>query len=440
MTTDLVALQADVDSLTGELLSRYEEITLLYDLAREMGVVLDIEGASRTALARSLQVIPAEFGLVLVGSSPADLQPVASAGSPGPEDRRGSLAREAAAEALRTGSQVLAKAGEPIGNDHQPCREPVLAYPLLTAGPAAAEASLAGALAFIGHDHHDRFSAADAQLCAVVAGQLAQGITNARVIDELREKERLESDLALAAQIQGSLLPRDPPQLPGAELAGRCLPATEVGGDYYDFLVDDSGAVCLIVGDVSGHGLGPGLIMAMTRSVLRAELRRFGTLSDALAATNAVMWDDLVATEAFITLFAARFQPETGDLHYVNAGHQPALLRHRDGSIEELAAGGLPLGILPEPSYATSSRRLAPGDAVLVFSDGVVEATAPGGEQLGRSGLEALVREAHTGSAESLVTRVLEHIQSWQVPGVQEDDMTIVGLCLGDGSESRRQG
>jgi GAF domain-containing protein len=122
VTAEVVALQADVDSLTGELLDRYEEITLLYDLAREMGVVVDLEEASRTALARSLQIIPARLGLVL------------------------------------------------------------------TAGTSAPEQRLAGVLAFVGHDHSDRFSAAEVQLCAVVAGQLGQGIENARVAGLVRSR------------------------------------------------------------------------------------------------------------------------------------------------------------------------------------------------------------------------------------------------------------
>jgi hypothetical protein len=296
-----------VQSLTGELLDRYEEITLLYDLAREMGVVVDIEGASRTALVRSLQVIPAHLGLVLVGDRTEDLSTVAAYGDAGPEDGRCRIARQAAAAALRTGSQVMANAGDPIVPDGEPVSEPVLVAPLTVSGTATTEASLAAVLAFVGHAAADRFSAAEAQLCAVVAGQLGQGMENARVIRQLREKERLESDLQVAAGIQRSLLPARPPLLPGAELAAACLSAAHVGGDYYDFLAHGDGAVSAVVADVTGHGLGPGLIMVMTRSVLRAELLRFGSLSDALRATNSVMWDDLVATEAFITVFAAQY-------------------------------------------------------------------------------------------------------------------------------------
>jgi serine phosphatase RsbU (regulator of sigma subunit) len=424
VTAELVALQADVDSLTGELLNRYEEITLLYDLAREMGVVVDLEEASRTALARSLQIIPARLGLVLTGDDPDQLRTVASYGSTGPDERRYHRAREVAREAMRNATLVMLEAGAASDGG---LPEPVLVAPLTTAGTSATEHGLAGVLAFVGHDHSDRFSAAEVQLCAVVAGQLGQGIENARVISQLREKERLESDLTLAAGIQRSLLPPHAPRLPGATLAAECLPAAQVGGDYFDFLLDAKGGVNIVVADVTGHGLGPGLIMAMTRSVLRAELRRLGSLSEALQATNAVMWDDLVATEAFITVFAARYEPHTRCLNYVNAGHQPALLHRADGTADELNSDGMPFGIVPSPGYEESTRQLAPGDAVLMFSDGVVEASSPEGVSYGTGALHALLAQG-TRSASNLLTRVLADLAAFQGFGVQDDDITIVAL------------
>jgi serine phosphatase RsbU (regulator of sigma subunit) len=428
----LIELREDVDSLTGELLNRYEEITLLYDLAREMGVVLNLEEASRTALARSLQIIPARLGLVLVGDNPDSLRTVASYGSIGRDESRLQRARAAARDAMRSASQVVEAGAET--SDGNALSEPVLVAPLTTAGTSATEQRLAGVLAFVGHDHSDRFSAAEAQLCEVVAAQLGQGLENARVISELREKERLESDLALAARIQRSLLPPSPPPLPGATLAAECLPAAQVGGDYFDFLLDANGGVNIVVADVTGHGLGPGLIIAMTRSVLRAELRRLGSLSEALSATNAVMWDDLVATEAFITVFAARYEPQTRFLHYANAGHQRALLHRADGSADELDSDGMPFGIVSSPRYEELTQQLGPGDVVLMFSDGLVEASSPDGIPYGLDRLSALVGPS-TRSASDLVRRVLDDLAAFQRSGVQDDDITVVALHVTDSKQ-----
>jgi serine phosphatase RsbU (regulator of sigma subunit) len=433
VTAELVALQADVDSLTGELLDRYEEITLLYDLAREMGVVVDLEEASRTALARSLQVIPARLGLVLIGDHPDALRTVASYGSTGTGESRLHISQEAAREALRSGAKVMVEAGATTtGGGVHP--EPVLVAPLMPAGTSPTEHRAVGVLAFVGHEHSDRFSAAEEQLVAVVAGQLAQGIENARVVTQLREKERLESDLDLAAGIQRSLLPTSPPPLSGATLAAECRPAAQVGGDYFDFMVDAESGVNIVVADVTGHGLGPGLIMAMTRSALRAELRRRGSLSEALVATNTVMWDDLVATEAFITVFAARYEPRARCLHYVNAGHQPALLHRADGSTGELSSDGMPLGIVPAPDYHASTLQLGPGDVVLMFSDGVVEATSPGGLAYGVGRLSAVIAQ-YAGSAPELVTQVLADLATFQNSETQRDDITLVALQVSNSNE-----
>jgi serine phosphatase RsbU (regulator of sigma subunit) len=431
LIAELAVLREDVNSLASELLNQYEEITLLYDLTRDLGVVLDLGAASEIALVRSLEVIPATFGVVLVGDSPDDLTTVASSGGTEPNDRLRLLAGEAARMAIVNGSQVMVHAGGFLHEGGGPVDGPVLAAPLL-ASNAATVGGAAGALVFAGHGDADRFSAAEAQLCAVVARQLAQGIENARLIGQLREKERLESELELAADIQRSLLPKRAPEVVGATFAARCLPAAQVGGDFYDYVAGPGGMIHAVVADVVGHGLGPGLIMAMTRSVLRAELRSKESLADAVTATNAVMWDDLVATEAFITLFAVRYDPRSRRLSFVNGGHHPAMLRHRNGEITDLSSDGMPFGLLPMPPYEERARYLAPGEIVLIFSDGVIESCAPDGAEFGSMRLRALVAEAGGGSAEALVERVVADLTSFHGPGPQEDDITLLALCVTD--------
>ena len=433
VTADFAALQADVDSLTSELLMRYEELTLLYDLARDLGVVVDVAGAAANALSRSLKVIPAKFAAVFVGDDPLSLRVVAVRGDRGEGSGRLDLAQEFARSAATAATSVLAQAGDPALGLDFPLAEPVLACPLTGAGSATGARPL-GTLVYVGHEGDCRFSAAEAQLGAVVGGQLAQGMENARVITQLREKERLESDLNAAAAIQRLLLPRYAPVVVGGSLSAECLPATKVGGDYYDYFPASDGVINLLVADVTGHGMGPGLIMAMTRSVLRAELRRMDSLVESLAATNAVMWDDLVATEIFITAFAARYDQRTRQLRYVNAGHQPALLRRRDGSVVELTSEGMPLGILETPEYEERVVQLENGDTVLVFSDGVVEAVAPDGTSLGSPRLQERMAAAAIAehSADDVVSTVLDLVSRFRDTEVQDDDITVVALHLAD--------
>ncbi len=429
MTVDVVALQADVDSLTSELLNRYEEVTLLYDLASEMGVVVDVASAAATALNRSLQVIRAHFGVVFIGTAADELHLVAHSGDPGAADSRHRLAAAVARLVLRQPTLLIAHAGERVPGLETGLDEAVLASCIIGAA-VTASTDPQGVIVYIGPQDDERFSAAEAQLSRVVAGQLGRGMENAQVINELREKERLESDLNAAAEIQRSLLPRRPPVVRGANLSAECLPATKVGGDYYDFFTAPNGDVNIVVADVTGHGLGPGLIMAMTRSVLRAELRRADSLVEALSATNAVMWDDLVATDIFITLFVARYDQDIGRLRYVNGGHQPALIRRRDGSTVELTSEGMPLGLVPTPIYEEETVDLYPDETVLVYSDGVVEAESPRGELFGEARLREAVSEAVVDTAEEMVSVVLDQVSRFRGSDIQDDDVTIVALHI----------
>jgi serine phosphatase RsbU (regulator of sigma subunit) len=425
---ELTSLRADVDALSEELLNRYEEVTLLYDLSRELGVVLDVESAAQTALVRTLQVIPAQWGMVVVGSGVDDLVDAATAGDAGPDGRYAELAHSAAGVAMRLVAQVMVHAGGSMDRASPPVADPVLAVPLITGEENSAEVGATGVLVLVGHGGDDRFSAGDAQLAAAVARQLSLGVENARIVAELRAKEGLERDLELAAGMQRSLLPAYAPKMTNASLAAACLPAAHVGGDYYDFVSGDDGVVHAIVADVTGHGPGPGLIMAMTRSVLRAELRGPRSLPAALASTNAVMWDDLVATAVFITLFAVQYESASRRLRYVNCGHHPALLRHPDGSVEELDSDGMPLGLLPDPPYEEGEQVLEPGALVMIFSDGIVEARDPDATMYGTARLLELVAKAGNGSAEDLVTSVLDDLDHFRAGAAQDDDVTLVVL------------
>ena len=137
--------------------------------------------------------------------------------------------------------------------------------------------------------------------------------------------------------------------------------------------------------------------MAMTRIALRAELNGAQTLSAALAATNSVMWDDLLATSVFITLLAVRYDPETREIRCVNGGHHPALVRHPSGQVEELTCRGMALGLVPETSYVEETEVLEPGALIVMFSDGVVEARAPDDGLYGTTRLRDLVSHAPGG-------------------------------------------
>lgn len=244
----------------------------------------------------------------------------------------------------------------------------------------------------------------------------------------VEQQQELENEIRMAAGIQQGLLPGAPPVVPGAELAGWCLPAAKVGGDYYDLLVDGDGRLTLLVADVAGHSIGSALLMAMARSVLRREAEHGGDPADLLAQTNAAMFGDLVTAGLFITIFAARFDPADGTLEYANAGHNPPLLRrHAERSTCELDADGAAIGFLEELEFEQRATRLEAGDTLLLYTDGVVEAPGVDGAQFGEQRLAELVAELDVG-AEALVRAVVEAVGDHTGGAAQHDDVTVVAL------------
>jgi serine phosphatase RsbU (regulator of sigma subunit)/predicted ester cyclase len=249
-----------------------------------------------------------------------------------------------------------------------------------------------------------------------------------RLEQETRERERVEQELRVAQSIQHALLPKDLPELEGWEIAHHYRPAREVGGDFYDFLHLDEGRVGLVSGDVSGKGIPAAVLMANTQSVLRAITQRGGIApGQALMDSNDVLYE-YIPPNMFITCFYAILELQSGLLRYANAGHDLPYLWH-GGAAEELRARGMPLGLMPRMSYEENERTLAPGDGVLFYSDGLVEAHNPQGEMFGFPRLRNLIPVHDTGSGEELIDFLLAELEQFIGEGwEQEDDITLLTL------------
>ncbi len=195
---------------------------------------------------------------------------------------------------------------------------------------------------------------------------------NAILQKQLDEKGRqLAAELARAAEVQSELLPRDTPKLPGFELAARCLPANEVGGDFYDWQ-QLPGTLSLTVGDVMGKGMPAALLMATVRAVLRAVGSQHSPSSAVQFAARALD-RDLARSNAFVTLFHAQLDLQKDRLTYVDAGHGHVIFLRADGSTQELKPWGLPLGVLSDEQYAEGSVDFCAGDLLVVYSDGLTD-------------------------------------------------------------------
>jgi anti-sigma regulatory factor (Ser/Thr protein kinase) len=242
---------------------------------------------------------------------------------------------------------------------------------------------------------------------------------------EVRQRERIEQELRVAQLIQQQFLPEELPNLSGWEFAAFYGPAREVGGDFYDFIKLPEGQVGIVVGDVTDKGVPAALVMATTHSILRAEAPRLVAPSEVLTRVNNLLVDEMPA-HMFVTCLYAVLDPETGRLRYANAGHNVPYVS-TEGGVTELRATGMPLGLLPEMEYEEKEATLAPGDTVLLHSDGLAEAHNPQREMFGFPRVASLTGEATDG--EVLIDRLLKELQDFTGPGVeQEDDITLVTI------------
>ena len=246
----------------------------------------------------------------------------------------------------------------------------------------------------------------------------------ARQQEEAQERQRLEQELHIARLIQQTLLPKSLPGLPGYEVAAYYQPARQVGGDFYDFLRLPDGQLGLIVGDVSGKGVPAALVMAITRTMLQAAYR-LGSPGEILEQVNNTLYRD-IPPNMYVTCLAALLDSKTGQLQYANAGHDLPYLRHADG-VSKLRATGMPLGLMPDMNYEQKEITLRPGDSVLLYSDGLVEAHDPQREMFGFPRMQGFVG-AHPGGATLIDTLLAELERFTGEEWEQEDDITLVTL------------
>jgi sigma-B regulation protein RsbU (phosphoserine phosphatase) len=234
--------------------------------------------------------------------------------------------------------------------------------------------------------------------------------------------------MGIARRIQASLLPSKPPRIPGAELAGACIPARNVGGDYYDLIPLPGGRVALLIADVSGHNVGAALMMAVSRAVLRSCIQTDPAPEKVLAAANALLLDDLARSELFISVFVAVYDPAARMLAFANGGHNKPLLLRAGGAAEEwLDAEGILLGVIEGADFERKEIPFGPGDLLFLYTDGLPEAHGDDGVQWGEDRMAALVRRDAGAPLADVPVRLLEELDRFTgVPA--GDDRTMVLL------------
>jgi PAS domain S-box-containing protein len=261
------------------------------------------------------------------------------------------------------------------------------------------------------------------------ADEVTHFVAVGKDMTERRLRQEQELELGIAGRVQQGLFPTCAPELPGFDLAGAAHPATTMTGDCFDYVATKDGQLGIVIGDVSGHGLGPALVMAATRAYLRAFLRTLPGTGDVLRALNQALLAEL-EDGRFVTMLLARLDARTRVLTYANAGHPTGFVLGRDGRVRAvLESSGTPLGVSAAWGVTDADPiALEPGDTLVLMTDGITESQAPDGSLLGTEGALQLVRAHLAGSAQQVLEELVAGARAFAQGGPQTDDLTAI-IC-----------
>ena len=421
---DVARLEREVEDLSAELANSYESINLVYHVADDASQASSPAELGRFLLGALVSRVRARAAAILLttaGRNPG-WEVVAHVG----EWEDGTLPRRALHEPV---FDQLFDRRAPLVHDSIPedwSRVPVLraAGQNLLCAPLVGGESTLGAIVLVDRDG-GAFTAEDSKLADTVASYgaaLLRGMQLAQVTKELEIGQR----------IQRSLLPRSLPDLEGVQMAGRCSMARVVGGDFYDAAVGDDGELRAVIADVSGHDLGSALLMATARALFRTQLRSAAGPAEIVRTMNETLHEDLTGAGLFLSFFVIQFDPETGLLRYSAGGHNPLMVIPADrDEVVELPAPGLPAGVSAEATFEEGRHRLRPGDLLLLYTDGFVEATNPQGEMFGEERLGELLRETRRHGPERILQALEDAVLDFRHRQPLNDDGTALLLKRG---------
>jgi sigma-B regulation protein RsbU (phosphoserine phosphatase) len=425
--------EEEATAAAHELSERYEEINLLYSIAEILASFLSMEKATARILQEVADVLGARrAALWVVDPAGTRLQLKAAVGDEGLE---GPIEVEDAssvtARVFRDRQPVNLERDDqvPEGMFQEPSPrggEPYLSVPV-NYTPPDGDGRTVGVITLVGRRTDVRFSAGDLRLLTAIASQVAAALETQRLVQEGLRRERVEREMELAHDLQMKLLPDASRFAPGARLAARCAPADSVGGDLYHLFELSGGRLGVVIADVSSHGFSAALIMALTMSAIAIYAQESGRPGDALRRVHESLIDELESTEMYLTILFAVVDPSEGEVSWANAGHPHAFIMRGDGQALRLEATSPPLGTFTFPDYGEERASLAPGDLLLLFTDGLSDAF-PGDSGLdGERRLLEEVRSIRDREPEAILEHLFDAAGAGQ-NDIPPDDRTAVLL------------
>ena len=430
----LLSVEAEATAAARELTERYEEINLLYSISEILGSVISMRDAAGRILAEVADVLSARrASLWLYDPDSHRLNRIGGVGDVG--DASASIdvddGASLTARVFRERQPLNLEQGVvvPRGTQLEARREgpdAVLSVPI-TYSPPEGEARTVGVISLVGSRSNVRFSAGDARMLAAIASQVGAALETQRLMQESLSRERIVHELELAHNLQLKLLP-DTREFEGAaDVAARCAPADSVGGDFYHLFRLSGDRLGIVIGDVSSHGFGAALIMALTMSAVAIYAQEAGPPGEVLRRVHRAIIDELESTEMYLTMFYGVLEPGAkGRLVYANAGHPHAFRYDGAGGAHRLGATAPPLGIIPMDQYGEAVSEWCSGEDLLcLFTDGLSDTFV---QQGGADGERALI-EAVRGLRDRPAQEILERLFAWRPDGkldIPADDRSAV--------------
>ena len=419
-----------------------DRLALLYRLSQTFNSSLDLDEVLNRVMDEVIAVTRAERGFVMLHEVDGRLVFRAARGMDQNtiDDPQFQVSRSVVERVAREGQPVLTSDAQ--SDDRFSMRQSVMILGLrsILCVPLRIKDQVSGVVYVDNRLQAGIFTQADLELLTSIASSAAIAIENARLYQVAVEKGRMERELQMAREVQASLLPHETPQVPGWEFAARWQPAREVAGDYYDFIPVDfnltkgsepAPGLGIVIADVSDKGMPAALFMALTRSIVRASVGHAPSPADGIAHANRLICADS-AGGMFVTLFYALLNPEAGEITYVNAGHNPPLLyRAEQDRLVELTRTGMALGVVADSSFEQRTVHLDPGDFVLLYTDGVTDATDAHLQDFGMERLRRVILDQQHAPATDVVAALEQAIGDFTGSTAPFDDIaTVVIRCV----------
>jgi len=406
-----------------------DRLLMLYRISQSFNSTLDLDEVLANVMDAVIEITGAERGFLMLKDPAGELVFRVARGM----DHE--TIEEPEFQVSRTIVQQVAESGQPLltsnAQDDFASRASVINLKLrsILCVPLQHKGIDLGLIYVDNRIQNDIFTAAELELLSAVAASAAAAIENARLYEIAIEKGRMERELQVAQQVQSSLMPGQVPQVEGWDIAAYWNSAREVSGDFYDFFRRQNGHLGIVVADVVDKGVPAALFMAFSRTTLRASLARPLSPAESIAETNRLICAD-DAYGMYLTLAYVEVEAGSPHLTYVNAGHPPPLMcTPGQPGIVPLERTGKLIGVLEDIEYRHKQVEVEAGSFIVLYTDGVTEATNLGGEEFGEQRLKDLLLESQTSaSAEDLLRAITDALDDFRSKAKQSDDITLVVL------------